>query len=87
MTEERIKQKKESEMLLSSKESDEINDSKSNTIKMRRTKEERRIAMKGSNNDKAKSTSVNEYEDDEIDFRAAEETVLRETLCESFKMK
>ena len=40
MTEERIKQKKESEMLLSLKESDEINDSKSNTIKMRRTKEE-----------------------------------------------
>lgn len=50
--EERLNQKRQSEMLLDLKEREQINDSKAQTVKMRRTKEERRNAQKEATNDK-----------------------------------
>lgn len=52
LKEERLNQKRQSEMLLDSKEREQINDSKAQTVKMRRTKEERRNAQKEATNDK-----------------------------------
>lgn len=52
LKEERLNQKRQSEMLLDLKEREQINDSKAQTVKMRRTKEERRNAQKEATNDK-----------------------------------
>ena len=52
LKEDRLNQKRQSEMLLNLKEREQINDSKAQTVKMRRTKEERRNAQKEATNDK-----------------------------------
>ena len=51
LKEDRLNQKRQSEMLLDLKEREQINDSKAQTVKMRRTKEERRNAQKEATND------------------------------------